>query len=85
MEAREAAVVTLQRESGAVLIPPYNYGAVMCGQGTIALELLDQVSRRNVGVGVRVSVRVRAAAGAAVGRLRMLPLLRLDTRSRHHD
>ena len=44
MEAREAAVAGLQREHGAVLIPPYNYGPVMCGQGTMALELLRQAS-----------------------------------------
>ncbi len=44
MEAREAAVAGLQQEYGAVLIPPYNYGPVMCGQGTMALELLRQVS-----------------------------------------
>ena len=43
MERREAAVAELQRESGATLIPPYNYGPVMCGQGTIALEMLQQV------------------------------------------
>ena len=44
IEAREAAVAALQRDRGAVVIPPYNYGPVMCGQGTIALELLTQVS-----------------------------------------
>ena len=47
MEAREAAVAELQAEHGAVLIPPYNYGPVMCGQGTMALELLRQVQHNN--------------------------------------
>lgn len=30
--------------AGAVLIPPYNHADIISGQGTMALELLDQVS-----------------------------------------
>ena len=29
--------------TGATLIPPYNYGPVICGQGTIGLEFMEQV------------------------------------------
>ncbi|EFJ52739.1 serine/threonine dehydratase serine racemase [Volvox carteri f. nagariensis] len=43
MEAREAACAELQARTGAVLVPPYNYGPVMAGQGTIAIEFLQQV------------------------------------------
>lgn len=43
MEAREAAAAALQAASGAAFIPPYNHGAVICGQGTMALELMEQV------------------------------------------
>uniref|UniRef100_A0A7S0RMM5 Serine racemase n=1 Tax=Pyramimonas obovata TaxID=1411642 RepID=A0A7S0RMM5_9CHLO len=41
--AREAAAAKIQEETGAALVPPYNDGAVMAGQGTISLELLQQV------------------------------------------
>ncbi|KXZ52331.1 hypothetical protein GPECTOR_10g963 [Gonium pectorale] len=43
MEAREALCAQLQSSTGAVLVPPYNYGPVIAGQGTIALEFLEQV------------------------------------------
>jgi len=43
MEAREAAAKQVQLETGARLVPPFNDGTVMSGQGTIALELLEQV------------------------------------------
>lgn len=42
LAAREATVAEVQRETGAVLIPPYNHPAVIAGQGTVALELLEQ-------------------------------------------
>lgn len=38
--AREAAAATIEAETGATLIPPYNHGDVISGQGTIALELV---------------------------------------------
>ncbi|MCS7044751.1 MAG: pyridoxal-phosphate dependent enzyme [Gemmataceae bacterium] len=42
LAAREATTAQLQAETGAILIPPYNHPDVMAGQGTIALELLEQ-------------------------------------------
>ena len=33
----------IQASTGATLIPPYNYGPVICGQGTIGAEFMDQV------------------------------------------
>jgi threonine dehydratase/serine racemase len=44
LEAREATAAAVLRETGATLIPPYNHPDVIAGQGTTALELLDQVS-----------------------------------------
>ena len=41
--AREAAAALIQETTGATLIPPYNYGPVICGQGTIGLEFMEQV------------------------------------------
>jgi threonine dehydratase/serine racemase len=43
LEAREETAARVQRQTGAVLIPPYNHPDVMAGQGTTALELLDEV------------------------------------------
>lgn len=40
--AREAACEKVQRETGAALIHPYADARVVAGQGTIALELLQQ-------------------------------------------
>jgi serine racemase len=35
----------VQQHTGATLIPPYNYGPVIAGQGTMGLEMLEQVCR----------------------------------------
>ena len=43
LEAREAGAASVQQQTGASLIPPYNYGPVIAGQGTMGLELLEQV------------------------------------------
>src|SRR5262245_55820823 len=44
LEARETVTAAVQARTGAVLIPPYNHPDVIAGQGTVALELLHQVS-----------------------------------------
>lgn len=43
MAAREEAAAKVAAEVGATFIPPYDYGPVIAGQGTIGLELLQQV------------------------------------------
>jgi threonine dehydratase/serine racemase len=43
LAAREATVAEVQAGTGAVLIPPYDHPHVMAGQGTAALELLEEV------------------------------------------
>lgn len=40
---RETTAARIQAETGATLIPPFNHPDVIAGQGTVALELLDQV------------------------------------------
>lgn len=47
-EAREAAAAKVQRETGATLIHPYNDRRVIAGQGTVALELLEQISQLDI-------------------------------------
>ncbi|MBK6434502.1 MAG: pyridoxal-phosphate dependent enzyme [Rhodanobacteraceae bacterium] len=44
LTAREALCAELQRTTGARLVHPYTDPLVMAGQGTAALELLDQVN-----------------------------------------
>ena len=41
--AREAAVAEIVRERGMTSVSPYNDYDVMAGQGTLALELIEQV------------------------------------------
>ena len=43
LAAREAAAARVVRETGAVFVHPYNDLRVMAGQGTSALELLEEV------------------------------------------
>lgn len=43
-EDRPAVAARVQAERGGVLIPPFNHRHVMAGQGTVALELIDQVA-----------------------------------------
>jgi threonine dehydratase/serine racemase len=43
LAARETTADAVLAETGGTLIPPYNHPDVIAGQGTVALELLDQV------------------------------------------
>jgi threonine dehydratase/serine racemase len=43
LEARESTAARVVAETGGTLIPPYDHPDVIAGQGTIALELLEQV------------------------------------------
>jgi threonine dehydratase len=41
--ARETTAAQVMEETGATMIPPYNHPHIIAGQGTVALELLEQV------------------------------------------
>jgi threonine dehydratase/serine racemase len=43
LAAREATAVRVQQETGAIFIHPYDDSWIIAGQGTAALELLEQV------------------------------------------
>jgi threonine dehydratase len=43
-ESREAIAAHILEETGATLVPPFDHPAIMAGQGTAALELLEDVS-----------------------------------------
>lgn len=42
LEARESTAARVVSESGGTLIPPFDHPAVIAGQGTIALEILEE-------------------------------------------
>ncbi len=42
-ESRLATAKQVQEDTGAVLVPPYNHPQIIAGQGTVALEFLQQV------------------------------------------
>jgi threonine dehydratase len=41
-ESREAIASAILKDSGATLVPPFDHPMIMAGQGTAALELLDE-------------------------------------------
>ncbi|MGI9013937.1 MAG: pyridoxal-phosphate dependent enzyme [Phycisphaerales bacterium] len=43
LEAREAMTHEVQKKTGATLVHPYNNPAIIAGQGTCALEMLEQM------------------------------------------
>jgi len=43
LSAREVTVARVQEKTGAILIPPYNHADVMAGQGTVALEMIEEI------------------------------------------
>jgi threonine dehydratase/serine racemase len=45
--SREGNAADVVKKTGGTLIPPYNHPDIIAGQGTVALELLDQVADLN--------------------------------------
>ncbi len=43
LQARETTLAEVQKETGAIFVHPYNNAQVIAGQGTAALELLDDI------------------------------------------
>ncbi|MCD6052457.1 MAG: ilvA [Verrucomicrobia bacterium] len=48
LASREETLAQVLQETGAVFIPPYNHPHVIAGQGTAALELLEEVPELDV-------------------------------------
>jgi threonine dehydratase len=75
--AREAAAAKVMAETGAVLIHPYDDLAVMAGQGTAALELIDETSVLDIVMtpvgggglisGVSTATKARLPAARVIG------------------
>jgi threonine dehydratase len=71
-EDREAIATRLAEERGLTLVPPYNHPLIMAGQGTAALELIEEVDTLDwllvpVGGGGLLSGCVIAAMGLRAG------------------
>jgi threonine dehydratase/serine racemase len=49
LEARERTAARVIEETGATLIPPFDHPDVIAGQGTVALELIEQVASAEAG------------------------------------
>lgn len=47
-EDRDELVASLVERSGRVFVPPYDHPEIMAGQGTVALELLDETGELDV-------------------------------------
>lgn len=45
---REATAARVETETGAILVPPYDHPDIIAGQGTAALELLQEVGHLDV-------------------------------------
>ena len=75
--AREAAAARVMAETGAVLVHPYDDLAVMAGQGTAALELIEDAGELDVVMtpvgggglisGVSTAVRAKLPAARVIG------------------
>jgi threonine dehydratase len=75
--AREAAAARVMAETGAVLVHPYDDLAVMAGQGTAALELIEDAGKLDIVMtpvgggglisGVSTAVKAKLPAARVVG------------------
>ncbi|KAL4796292.1 tryptophan synthase beta subunit-like PLP-dependent enzyme [Aspergillus venezuelensis] len=59
---REAVVADVQQRTGAILVPPYDDYDIICGQGTVALEMEKQYSEL-IGASSGLSVHGTASSG----------------------
>lgn len=67
---RERALTALQKTTGATYVPPYDHPSIISGQGTVGLELLEQIPNLEVVIapvggggllsGVATAIKTRA-------------------------
>ncbi len=43
LEARESTAAAVQAKTGATMIPPYDHPHIIAGQGTVVLEMLEEI------------------------------------------
>lgn len=69
-EEREAVVADVIKQTGATLVPPYDHPDIMLGQGTLALELEQQVEAlisESPGVGIPGASKLDAVIASIGG------------------
>jgi threonine dehydratase len=74
---RASAVEEIQARTGAVFVPPYDHAAIIAGQGTVGLEIVDDlpdvatvyvpVSGGGLVSGIAVAAKARSAGVRVVG------------------
>lgn len=65
-DAAEAAALRLAREEGLRFISPYNHPDVIAGQGTVAVELFEQLPDRAIGGDTREPVLLVGVGGGGL-------------------
>ena len=65
LEAREATLAKVQDRTGATFIHPYDDPRVIAGQGTCALELLEQAPGLDLVIGLRIERPLKPHSPAA--------------------
>lgn len=68
LEARDRQAHRVVEETGATLIPPYDHPDIIAGQGTVALEMVDQIPGLDVIVAPVGGGGLISGICAAVGR-----------------
>ncbi|KAI5811698.1 pyridoxal-phosphate dependent enzyme-domain-containing protein [Peziza echinospora] len=66
---REAAVAGVQARTGALLVPPYDHPDIIVGQGTLAVEFVDQVGELegDMSIGLQAIVAPCGGGGMLAG------------------
>jgi threonine dehydratase len=64
---REAVVADVVAQTGARLIPPYDHPDIMLGQGTLGIELQEQVLQMNNGKGLNAIIAPCGGGGMLSG------------------
>jgi threo-3-hydroxy-L-aspartate ammonia-lyase len=87
LDQREAVAIELAQEQGAALIPPFDHPDVIAGQGTIGLEIVEDlpdvavvlvpISGGGLASGIGVAIKALCPAAAVFG---VEPELAADTR-----
>ena len=66
IERRDRAL-EIQRDSGGVIIEPFDHPRTIAGQGTVALEFIEQVDRMTDGAGLQAMVVPVGGGGLIAG------------------
>mmetsp|Transcript_31155 Transcript_31155/g.81748 ORF Transcript_31155/g.81748 Transcript_31155/m.81748 type:complete len:350 (-) Transcript_31155:493-1542(-) len=80
LKSREETCASVLKETGGVMIPPYNHPFVICGQATIGLEMIEQVEAMSGGAEMDAVVVPVGGGGMMSGVASAMRALRPHTR-----